>query len=40
MSTVVDVGPWSVAVGDRVALAWEPLTDGRSLYVFERDGAA
>jgi hypothetical protein len=27
-------------VGDRVALAWEPLTDGRSLYVFERDGAA
>jgi uncharacterized OB-fold protein len=39
MSTVVDVDPWSVAVGDRVALAWEPLTDGRSLYVFERDGA-
>jgi hypothetical protein len=33
------VDPWSVAVGDRVALAWEPLTDGRSLYVFERDGA-
>jgi uncharacterized protein len=39
MSTVVDGDPWSVGVGDRVALAWEPLSDGRQLYVFSRDGA-
>jgi uncharacterized OB-fold protein len=40
MSTVVGTDPWSVAVGDRVALAWEPLSDGRRLYVFEPDGSA
>ncbi len=39
MSTVVDGDPWSVTVGDRVTVAWEPLSDGRHLYVFERDGA-
>lgn len=39
MSTVVDGDPWSVGVGDRVVLAWEPLSDGRRLYVFSRDGA-
>ncbi|HZB71409.1 MAG TPA: OB-fold domain-containing protein [Acidimicrobiales bacterium] len=39
MSTVVDRDPWSVGVGDRVVLAWEPLSDGRQLYVFSRDGA-
>ena len=37
MSTVVDVDPWSVAVGDPVVLAWEPLTDGRHLHVFGRE---
>jgi uncharacterized OB-fold protein len=40
MSTVVGADPWSVATGDRVVLGWEPLSDGRRLYVFERDGAA
>jgi uncharacterized OB-fold protein len=40
MSTVVGTDPWSVAVGDRVTLAWEPLSDGRQLYVFERDGGS
>ena len=39
MSTVVDGDPWSVGVGDPVALAWEPLTDGRHLYVFRREAA-
>jgi hypothetical protein len=39
MSTVVDVDPWSVAVGDRVVLEWEPLTDGRHLYVFRPEAA-
>lgn len=39
MSTVVGGDPWSVGVGDRVVLAWEPLSDGRQLYVFSRDGA-
>ncbi|CAN5624378.1 OB-fold domain-containing protein [soil metagenome] len=37
MSNVVGGDPWSVAVGDRIHLAWEPLADGRHLYVFERD---
>src|SRR5215211_8246186 len=36
MSTVVTDDPWSVSVGDRLALAWEPLSDGRHLYVWER----
>ena len=35
---VVDGDPWSVAVGDPVRLAWEPLSDGRQLYVWERRG--
>ena len=36
LSTVVGGDPWSVAVGERVVLSWEPLSDGRQLYVFER----
>ena len=39
MSTVVGGDPWSVSVGDRVVVGWEPLSDGRQLYVFESDGA-
>ena len=40
MSNVVGGDPWTVAVGDRVALTWEPLSDGRHLYLFERTGAS
>jgi uncharacterized protein len=36
MSNVVAGDPWSVAVGDAVTVTWEPLSDGRSLYLFER----
>lgn len=35
MSNVVNSDPYSVKVGDPVTLAWEPLTDGRNLPVFE-----
>jgi hypothetical protein len=34
MSNVIDCDPAEVAVGMRVALAWEPLSDGRHLPVF------
>ncbi|MEZ5177972.1 MAG: OB-fold domain-containing protein [Acidimicrobiales bacterium] len=34
LTNVVGVDPWSVAVGLRVAVAWEPLADGRHLAVF------
>ena len=35
MSNVVNCDPLAVNVGDRVTLAWEPLSDGRNLPVFE-----
>jgi uncharacterized OB-fold protein len=35
MSNVVDCEPTAVGVGMRVALAWEPLSDGRHLPVFQ-----
>ncbi len=38
MTNVVGGDPWSGTVGDEVVLAWEPLSDGRQLYLFERDG--
>jgi hypothetical protein len=34
MSNVVGSDPYTVAVGDRVQVDWEPLTDGRHLPVF------
>ena len=34
MSNVVDCPPGDVAAGMRVALGWEPLSDGRHLPVF------
>jgi uncharacterized OB-fold protein len=34
MSNVFADDPWSVAIGDRVAVAWEALEDGRHLPVF------
>lgn len=40
MSNVVGGDPWQVAVGDRVRLAWEPLPDGRHLYLFEKEDGA
>jgi hypothetical protein len=40
MSNVVGGDPWTVAVDDRVALTWEPLSDGRHLYLFERTDAS
>jgi uncharacterized OB-fold protein len=38
MSNVVSCDPLSVTVGDRVALSWEALSDGRNLPVFEPAG--
>ncbi len=35
MSNVVTADPSAVAVGDRVTLTWEPLSDGRNLYLFQ-----
>ncbi|HEX7166786.1 MAG TPA: OB-fold domain-containing protein [Acidimicrobiales bacterium] len=35
MSNVVNCDPESVRVGDAVRVAWEPLSDGRNLPVFE-----
>jgi uncharacterized protein len=35
MSNIVNCDPLSVAVGDAVQVAWEPLSDGRNLPVFE-----
>lgn len=42
MSNVIGCEPTEVAVGMRVLLAWEPLSDGRHLPVFRPDphGAA
>ncbi|MCX7621366.1 MAG: OB-fold domain-containing protein [Acidimicrobiales bacterium] len=34
MSNVLAEDPYAVAVGDRVRLDWEPLSDGRHLPVF------
>jgi uncharacterized OB-fold protein len=36
MSNVVECPPDEVAAGQRVAVAWEPLSDGRHLPVFTR----
>lgn len=36
MTNVVGVDPATVAVGDRVSIGWEPLSDGRHLPVFTR----
>jgi uncharacterized OB-fold protein len=38
LSEVAGGDPWSVAVGDEVELAWEPLTDGRNLPIWNRAG--
>jgi uncharacterized OB-fold protein len=35
MSNVVNCEPDSVRIGDLVRLAWEPLSDGRNLPLFE-----
>jgi uncharacterized OB-fold protein len=35
MSNVVNCDPLGVTVGQEVVLAWEPLSDGRNLPVFE-----
>jgi uncharacterized protein len=35
MSNVVNVDPDDVHVGMRVRLTWEPLSDGRNLWLFE-----
>ena len=35
MSNVVNCDPLTVKVGDRVTIAWEELSDGRNLPVFE-----
>lgn len=40
MSNVVNCDPLAVAVGDAVTVAWEPLSDGRNLPVFEPAGRA
>ena len=37
LTNVVGVDPGSVAVGQRVRVAWEPLADGRHLAVFVPD---
>lgn len=34
LTNVITDGPETVAVGDAVTVAWEPLTDGRHLPVF------
>jgi uncharacterized OB-fold protein len=40
MSNVVECDPLAVAVGDTVALAWEPLDGGRHLAVFRPEEPA
>lgn len=40
LTNVVGDGATEVVVGDRVAVAWEPLEDGRHLPVFVRVDAA
>jgi uncharacterized protein len=37
LSNVVGCPPDQVAVGDRVGVTWEPLSDGRRLPLFEPD---
>lgn len=39
LTNVVDTDPASLRVGDRVAVAWEPLDDGRHLPLFQPDPA-
>ncbi|HEY1740308.1 MAG TPA: OB-fold domain-containing protein [Acidimicrobiia bacterium] len=36
MSNIVGTDPLTIEVGDAVSVAWEPLSDGRNLPVFER----
>jgi uncharacterized OB-fold protein len=39
LTNVIGIQPDRVAIGQRVAIAWEPLQDGRHLPVFEpREG--
>jgi uncharacterized OB-fold protein len=38
LSNIVGYPPDRVAVGDRVLVAWEPLSDGRRLPLFEPAG--
>jgi uncharacterized OB-fold protein len=38
MSNVVTDDPGAVRIGDAVRVAWEPLSDGRNLPVFEPTG--
>jgi len=39
LTNVIGIEPDRVAIGQRVAIAWEPLPDGRHLPVFEpREG--
>lgn len=38
LTNLVGPGALDAGVGDRVRLAWEPLSDGRHLPVFELDG--
>ena len=35
MSNAVGIDATDVAIGMRVALTWEPLTDGRNIWLFE-----
>ena len=35
MSNIVGTDPLTIAVGDAVSVAWEPLSDGRNLPLFE-----
>jgi len=38
MSNVVNADPLAVSAGDPVTLAWEPMSDGRNLAIFEPAG--
>jgi uncharacterized protein len=40
MTNVVDCDPESVHIGQRVRVAWEPMSDGRNLPVFAPDGGS
>ena len=39
MTNLVDVDPDDVRIGQRVEVAWEPLSDGRHLPQFRPSGA-
>jgi hypothetical protein len=39
MTNIVGTAPDDVRIGMRVAVTWEPLTDGRNLPLFAPDGA-